>query len=36
VLIAIAILAPLGRRRRWRPGRLAVPEPAPPVEKTPR
>jgi membrane-anchored mycosin MYCP len=34
VLTAIAIVAPLGRRRRWRPGRLAVPAPAPPVEET--
>jgi subtilisin family serine protease len=30
VLIAIAILAPVGRRRRWRPGRLTAP--AAPVE----
>ena len=28
VLIAIGILSPLGRRRRWRPGRLAAPAPS--------
>jgi subtilisin family serine protease len=33
VLIAIAMLAPLARRRRWRPGRLAAPAP-PPAEQT--
>jgi type VII secretion-associated serine protease mycosin len=31
VLIAIAILVPLGRRRRWRPGRLAAPAAPPPA-----